>query len=332
MIKPSLINDLSHIGKLRRFRKIAEHALQYYKITDYKLEFIGYSENVTYKITTQSNKYLLRIHRPDNRTISGIEQEFNFLDLLNQHSDNSYQSALKNKTGDYVTQVWDTVSAEPRLCSILSWQEGVIRRGSIADKHLTLLGTYIAKIHNFSDQYKSQLAFDKRVIWNAENLVGENNIFGSFSPLHNVKGFNGKIFHQVRKRVYANIETHIKLNSDKCGMIHADLHFGNILWQQQNLTAIDFDDCGWGSYLYDLAVPSYYMDDEKAIYHKNLIFEAYAKIRPLSQKDIEIIEEFILARHILLQAWLYTRRDHPKLLQYQAKRMVRTMNIFEASL
>ena len=37
-------------------------------------------------------------------------------------------------------------------------------------------------------------------------------------------------------------------------MIHADLHFGNLVWNQSQGTPIDFDDCGYGSKLYDAAV------------------------------------------------------------------------------
>ena len=41
------------------------------------------------------------------------------------------------------------------------------------------------------------------------------------------------------------------------GLIHADLHHGNLLLHD-SLTAIDFDDCAYGSYAFDLAMPIYY--------------------------------------------------------------------------
>ena len=42
------------------------------------------------------------------------------------------------------------------------------------------------------------------------------------------------------------------------GLIHADLHHGNLLLHDDSLTAIDFDDCAYGSYAFDLAMPIYY--------------------------------------------------------------------------
>ncbi len=42
------------------------------------------------------------------------------------------------------------------------------------------------------------------------------------------------------------------------GLIHADLHHGNLLLHEGLLTAIDFDDCAYGSFAFDLAMPIYY--------------------------------------------------------------------------
>ncbi|HZW28355.1 MAG TPA: phosphotransferase [Trueperaceae bacterium] len=42
------------------------------------------------------------------------------------------------------------------------------------------------------------------------------------------------------------------------GLVHGDLHSGNFLAYEDTLTAIDFDDCGYGSYAFDLAMPLYY--------------------------------------------------------------------------
>lgn len=43
------------------------------------------------------------------------------------------------------------------------------------------------------------------------------------------------------------------------GLIHADLHQHNLLLHDEAWTAIDFDDCSYGSYAFDLAMPFFYM-------------------------------------------------------------------------
>lgn len=42
------------------------------------------------------------------------------------------------------------------------------------------------------------------------------------------------------------------------GLVHADLHSGNVLLHEERWTAIDFDDSGYGAYAFDLAMPLYY--------------------------------------------------------------------------
>lgn len=42
------------------------------------------------------------------------------------------------------------------------------------------------------------------------------------------------------------------------GLIHADLHHGNLLLDGESWTAIDFDDAAYGPYAFDLAMPLYY--------------------------------------------------------------------------
>ena len=43
-------------------------------------------------------------------------------------------------------------------------------------------------------------------------------------------------------------------SADKVGLIHADLHLDNALFWRDNVRVIDFDDCGFGYWLYDIAV------------------------------------------------------------------------------
>ena len=71
------------------------------------------------------------------------------------------------------------------------------------------------------------------------------------------------------------------------GLTHADLHIGNLLIDRGNVGVIDFDDCGWGYYLLDLAtvlsslhrvVP----DPHSYAALRAAYLSGYAEVRPLS--------------------------------------------------
>lgn len=52
-------------------------------------------------------------------------------------------------------------------------------------------------------------------------------------------------------------DLHLRSDRDN-GLIHADLHQGNLLLDGESWTAIDFDDAAYGPYAFDLAMPLYY--------------------------------------------------------------------------
>jgi Ser/Thr protein kinase RdoA (MazF antagonist) len=76
------------------------------------------------------------------------------------------------------------------------------------------------------------------------------------------------------------------------------------------LTAIDFDDCGFGWWVYDLASALSFIETDARL--PDLIaawVEGYARITPLAAADRAMIPAMILLRRVLLTAWLASRAD-----------------------
>lgn len=65
-------------------------------------------------------------------------------------------------------------------------------------------------------------------------------------------------FHEAASQLLAQARPLLSAAGDDNGLIHADLHHGNLLLHEGALTAIDFDDCAYGSFAFDLAMPIYY--------------------------------------------------------------------------
>ena len=92
------------------------------------------------------------------------------------------------------------------------------------------------------------------------------------------------------------------------GLIHADLHFYNVISYEGNDQIIDFDDCGYGFYMYDMGCAL-------VTYSKNLCeleeawIRGYEKVRRLSDEDKRLIPMFVLIRRITRLAWLSGHAD-----------------------
>jgi Ser/Thr protein kinase RdoA (MazF antagonist) len=86
---------------------------------------------------------------------------------------------------------------------------------------------------------------------------------------------------------------------DDYGLIHADLHHRNFLFHRGIASAIDFDDCGYGHWLYDLAVPLTALQqrlDYRAL--RQALLMGYRVRRSLSADQEGLLDTFMALRRI----------------------------------
>jgi len=90
------------------------------------------------------------------------------------------------------------------------------------------------------------------------------------------------------------------------GLIHADTRLANLLVHDGTTAVIDFDDSGFGWYLYDLGTSVSFFEDDPAV--PGLVaawLDGYRKGGgALSAADIAEAWTFILFRRLLLTAWI----------------------------
>jgi Ser/Thr protein kinase RdoA (MazF antagonist) len=89
---------------------------------------------------------------------------------------------------------------------------------------------------------------------------------------------------------------------DAFGLIHADLHLENALFIADVVHVIDFDDCGLGYWLYDLAVPLWdnrYRDNYPDL--RAALLKGYGEVRELP--DLTHLDDFIATRDVAFGLW-----------------------------
>jgi Ser/Thr protein kinase RdoA (MazF antagonist) len=98
------------------------------------------------------------------------------------------------------------------------------------------------------------------------------------------------------------------------GIIHADMHTGNVLFDGDDVYLIDFDDTGWAFWLYDFAAALAYgvaKPDFPGI--RDAFFSGYEEVRPLSPGTHELLGPFIQIRLLGIAHWVMDRLDNPRL-------------------
>jgi putrescine aminotransferase len=94
------------------------------------------------------------------------------------------------------------------------------------------------------------------------------------------------------------------------GLIHADLLPENILMKDGELRLIDFDDCGYGWYMFEMATSVFPRIAEP--YFDTLVdayVEGYRSQRPFSDEHLQLFPAFILLRGLTYLGWLMTRAE-----------------------
>lgn len=171
------------------------------------------------------------------------------------------------------------------------------------------LGAVAATLRENSRQWKPPACY-RRIEWNWEATFsdGWNNFYGmhyydltnilSSSDISTINACVGL----MHKRILAYGKS-----PDRYGVIHSDLRMGNLLKDGDRITVLDFDDCGKGWYMYDIAGIVGFMEhrpDLKQVLAA--IMGGYRSRAELSDEDAREIMTFVMMRRIgLLQAITY---------------------------
>ena len=89
------------------------------------------------------------------------------------------------------------------------------------------------------------------------------------------------------------------------GLIHADAHLDNVLFDGQEARLIDFDDCGFGYRIYDVAVALWELRhrDDYPTFNEAFV-RGYTEHRQLPAEQLKHLDAFIAAREVAFGLWL----------------------------
>jgi Ser/Thr protein kinase RdoA (MazF antagonist) len=97
---------------------------------------------------------------------------------------------------------------------------------------------------------------------------------------------------------------------DRFGLAHCDLRLANLLLDGSQVKVLDFDDCGFGWYMYDAATSvSFHEHLPEVPGLIELWLEGYRTVRDVGKAEEEEIPTFVMLRRLLLVAWLGSRSE-----------------------
>ncbi len=308
-MKPYL--ELTVGGQFRRLRAAGLDACRQFGIEVAEIKPLNHGENTTFRITEPSGeRHLVRIHRPGYQTLETIDSELAFLEALENHTDLNIPKPRHTPSGEHIVSVSARGVEGERYAVAFNWIDGKFVDDRVTNRHLSMTGELTAKLHAFADNWNIPKGFTRRNWHDEFHLNNAGDKLGEF--------VNPKPFHDAYAIMQKQIEAHVK--QDNYGIIHADLHYGNVFFPPGGIAAIDFDDLGFANYAYDYAVTLTSFRRHKNFHRLCEAYaEGYEKTRPLPKDWRDRTEVFMAARMIFMVDWFFTRDDNPRLRGYRDK-------------
>lgn len=295
------VTPISRRAQILRLRRVALAALERYRLPEGRLRFVSHGENTTFRHDSAAGSHLVRVHRPHRHgrgldSAAAVRSELAWLDAIAAGSDLGVPEPLA--AADGAPTVEASAAGQTRVCSVLRWMEGRILEESARPVHLRRLGGAMARLHQQADGWTPPPGF-VRIRWDHETFFGDVMVYGDSSASECWRLLPDELrrrFERVADRMAAVMDA----DQDR-GLIHADLHLGNALFHRGGVKLIDFDDCGHGPRLYDVAVALWERRDEPDHQlFRDALLDGYRRHRDL---DVAHLDGYIAVRQVAFDLW-----------------------------
>jgi len=250
--------------------------------------------NDNYVVNTDKSRYSLRIYRHKIHTRDEIDFEVAALNYLHKEGF-PVAFPIARKTGGYITEI-----AAPegiRYVLLTAYAEGEQPKYDLPDDFV-LTGKSVANLHRITDGFTTP--HKKRDI---DLKAFTEDCFKSIEPhLSQRPEELAKLTHYLEIATQAMQQ--VNVDEMDFGFCHGDIHGGNAHLHEGVLRHFDFEECGFGYRVFDLATFKWGAVLGAAPLERwSSFLEGYESIRKISAADIELVDTFVLLRHIWLIAF-----------------------------
>ncbi len=324
---------LTRRGQLRRVRRLAEEALGCYNLGDTKLRFLRYFANITYRVdlagtVTASahpglyvpNRYLLRVLASGNWEYA--LGEMTWLAALSGEAGLPVPSPMPTPGGELLVRVCTPGIPNGRIVSLMRWVEGRRRAGALRLDQYHAWGGMLARLHVFAAGWQPPEGF-QRYVWDWGGLLGGRDFSCSVAelveimPAHLQEPFL-TVSAQAREVMAA-----LGKRPQAYGMVHGDMYTGNILFNGEHIIPIDFEDCGFGYWLWDIATSLEEQPWTEDWYRKRDAFLAgYTQVHSLPDTQLGHLDLFMAINYATVVLWgtAFIRNDPGRAAEHEAWR------------
>ena len=319
-------SEMSQEEQIALLQEFATDVLVQYGLAIQSIECVNHAYNSTFKFTSTENKtYALRINTNSKKWPEHIWAEVQWLNALSEEGIIHAPVPIPNLQGELFSNHYFFYEGGNLNVIVYPWIEGEVVEDDPTEGQLFELGKAMAHLQKFGltwrpTGYANFLAIDNPLVIRYPVLFKYP--IPEIPPqlyqmLEELNLRTEKLFESLRERAEPQI-------------IHADLHFGNVIWHEGKMSILDFDDAGRGFPLQDLAIAIYYLRADKE--REKALIAGFLSVAPLPAHEPWELELLIASRSLTLLDYLLetsTAEDAAYLPTYLANTEKRLRHFFD---
>ncbi|MDF0530287.1 phosphotransferase [Tsukamurella sp. 8F] len=267
-----------------------------------RAELLMLSENATFRVVGGPRPAVLRVHRAGYQSRDTVGSELDWLAALASVSGLSVVEPLV-VDGIRILSTVDGAGRE-RLGVLFAELDGEpVDVTGFAGGHFGELGRIAAQLHEHVAGWRRPPGF-ARFSWGLEETLGVSARWGDW---RRGPGMTPGLRQTVERagELVARRLSDFGTGPDRYGLIHADLRASNLMPGAHGFTVIDFDDCGFGWYLYDFAASVSFVETDPELGDwAQAWLDGYRSVLALSSAQAELLPTLVMLRRLQLTAWL----------------------------
>lgn len=296
------------------------------------LKLLNVSENATFVAGEGDGRAICRVHRVGYHTKAAIASELAWIDALRGARVAETAEPLADRQGERIQTLRSARGLPDRFAVMFSFLDG---QEPSPDDDLPpwfeRLGAVTARLHAHARDWRKPEGFTRHV-WDTDAMHGARPLWGPWQAGLGLDKPGAAVLQRAVEEIARRARAY-GTGPERFGLIHADLRLANLLVEGETLKVIDFDDTGFSWNLYDFASAiSFYEHLPNVPELRDAWLAGYEKVLPLTAEDRAMVPTFVMARRILLVAWIASHAEVPIAIELGAGYTADTLQLAEAYL
>jgi Ser/Thr protein kinase RdoA (MazF antagonist) len=282
------------------------------------LQLVKYRENAVFSAhRPDGSRVAVRVHRHGYHADAALQSELHWMRHVASRGCVPVPEVIPSATGELVARVSHEAVPECRRVSMLGWlpgipvgtsEHGADLVGNAARRTYYKAGVLAAHLHASGATLPPLKGFTRHS-WDEDGLIGAEPLWGRFWENTDLTPGQRTLLADARDAARDDLRRFGKTEAN-FGLIHADFVPENLLDENGVLKLIDFDDAGYGWYVFELATALYFNIGEPTypVIERALI-DGYRTVGAFPFEHERLLPLFLFLRGTTYLGWVGSRPE-----------------------